>query len=102
MRLTLNPGADSRQTYAAAVIDDRQTQAAQMVNPEAGLHEITADPDLLAACERAIDTTYAAHPYDATRDADRGRRFSSSESGWLVTVAMGEGEKARGAAPPQR
>lgn len=102
MRLTLDPGADSRQTYAAAVSDDRQTQAAPTVNPEAGSQEITADPDLLAACERAIDATYAAHPYDAARYADRGRRFSSSDSGWLVTVAMGEGEEARGAATPQR
>lgn len=64
-------------------------QPAVVVNPEAGHHEITADPDLLAACERAIDATYA-HPYYSERYGERGRSFSSSDSGWLVLVA-GEG-----------
>lgn len=67
---------------------DHATQPAETVNPEAGGYEITADPDLLAACERAIDATYEAHPYYGARYADRGRRFSSSDSGWLVKVAV--------------
>ena len=68
------------------------TQPAVTVNPDAGMYEITSDRDLLTACERAIDVTYAAHPYYPARYADRGRRFSSSDSGWLVHVA-GEGRE---------
>ncbi|MBK7721172.1 MAG: hypothetical protein IPI32_02825 [Austwickia sp.] len=61
-------------------------QPARTVNPQAGSHLITADPDALAACEAAIARSYAEHPYLQQRYGDRGRRFSSSDSGWLITV----------------
>lgn len=75
-------------------MSDQQTQPAETVNPDAGSHEIIADPELLAACERAVDRTYEAHPYYSARYADRGRRFSSSDSGWLVMVAGAAREEA--------
>lgn len=64
--------------------NEHRTQPAEVLNPEAGMYRITADPDLLAACERAIDATYAEHPYYAARFAERGRSFSTTDSGWLV------------------
>lgn len=69
---------------------DDQTQPAGAVNPEAGDHRITADPGLLAACERAIEVTYADHPYYEARYASRGRRFSSSDSGWIVRLGVSD------------
>lgn len=64
--------------------NEHRTQPAEVLNPEAGMYRITADPDLLAACERAIDATYAEHPYYEARFAERGRSFSTTDSGWLV------------------
>lgn len=67
-------------------MDFEPTQPAQAVNPDAGDHEITADPAALAACTEAIARTYATFPYFAVRYGDRGRKFSSSDSGWLITL----------------
>lgn len=70
--------------------DRQQTQPAGALNPEAGEHRIVADPELLAACERAIDTTYERHPYYTARYSERGRRFSSSDSGWLARLGTAD------------
>ena len=59
---------------------------ARTLNPEAGDHAVTADPVELAAAERAIRRSYARFPYYGRRYAARGRRFSASDSGWLVTL----------------
>lgn len=63
------------------------TQPAKRLNPEAGDHPVTADPAALEACAAAIERTYARYPYYQQRYGDRGRSFSRSDSGWLVTVA---------------
>lgn len=62
------------------------TAPAAAVNPAAGAHLISPDPLARRACEAAIAATYALFPYYQERYAERGRRFSSSDSGWLVTV----------------
>lgn len=64
-----------------------RTQPASARNPTAGDHAVTADPLEIAAAERAIRRSWAEFPYYARRFGARGRSFSSSDSGWLVTLA---------------
>lgn len=70
------------------------TQPATALNPEAGDHLVTADPVLMRACAAAVDRTYQRYPYYRLRYGDRGRAFSASDSGWLVTVAALDQESA--------
>ena len=63
-----------------------RTQPASALNPAAGDHAVTADPIEIAAAERAIRRSWAEFPYYARRFGARGRSFSSSDSGWLVTL----------------
>jgi hypothetical protein len=57
-----------------------------MVNPDAGDHTVTADPVEVAAARRAASRSWVEGPYEAHRFGARGRRFSHSDSGWLVTL----------------
>ncbi len=59
------------------------------LNPEAGHHEITLDPLELGAALRAGERSWRRFPYYELRYAGRGRRFTRSDSGWIVTVAKG-------------
>ena len=60
---------------------------ASTINPEAGVHPVTNDPlELLAAIE-AGETTWQTFPYLEERYGDRGKRFTRSDSAWLVTLA---------------
>jgi hypothetical protein len=61
-------------------------QPASAINVEAGEHVVTSDPAELAAAERAIRRSWGEFPYYARRYGARGRSFSSSDSGWLVTL----------------
>lgn len=61
--------------------------AADSLNPEAGRHPIPSDPRELAAAERAGDACWRMFPYLDKRYGERGRRFTSSDSAWLVTLA---------------
>jgi hypothetical protein len=70
-------------------------QRASSLNPEAGDHAVTADPLEIAAAERAIRRSWAEFPYYARRFGARGRSFSSSDSGWLVTLCDLPPEGAR-------
>ncbi len=88
---------EPRQALGSPAVSDRsQTQPAVTVNPEAGEHRVVADPELLAACERAIEVTYERHPYYAARYSERGRRFSSSDSGWLARLGTADPDHAWG------
>jgi heme oxygenase len=69
------------------------------LNREAGSHPVASDPRELAAALRAGERTWAEHPYYEQRYGERGRRFTRSDSGWLVTLtaaapAVVEGEVA--------
>ncbi len=57
------------------------------LNPEAGRHPIPSDPRELAAADRAGDACWRMFPYLDRRYGERGRRFTSSDSAWLVTLA---------------
>lgn len=59
---------------------------AQALNADAGAHEVTHDPrEVMAAVDAGIET-WAHHPYYAARYGTRGRRFTRSDSAWLVTL----------------
>ncbi|MDF1502101.1 hypothetical protein [Roseisolibacter sp. H3M3-2] len=62
------------------------TQPASALNREAGDHAVTRDPTEIAAAERAIRRSWGEFPYYARRYGARGRAFSSSDSGWLITL----------------
>lgn len=58
-----------------------------VLNPEAGNHDITLDARELAAALRAGEQSWRNFPYYELRYAERGRRFTRSDSAWIVTVA---------------
>jgi hypothetical protein len=60
---------------------------AARLNPEAGNHAITNDPRELRAALRAGERTRERFPYYQRRYGERGRRFTRSDSAWIVTVA---------------
>lgn len=69
------------------------TEEAYQANPEAGHHPVVTEPRAVAACGVAITRTYAVYPYYEHRYSARGRAFSGSDSGWLVTLTdLPEGE----------
>lgn len=59
----------------------------QVLNGDAGQHEITWDPrEIMAAIDAGV-RTWAQYPYYAARYGARGRRFTRSDSAWLVKLA---------------
>lgn len=56
------------------------------LNPEAGMHAVPADAQELAAAVCAGERCLVAYPYFERRYGQRGRRFTASDSAWLVTV----------------
>ena len=61
---------------------------ARSVNPEAGNHLVAADPRALGAALAATRRSWREFPYYARRYGERGRRFSLSDSGWIVTLCQ--------------
>lgn len=57
------------------------------LNPEAGAHAVCSDPRELEAALRAGERSWRRFPYYEQRYAERGRRFTRSDSAWLVTLA---------------
>ncbi|MBA3549976.1 MAG: hypothetical protein H0T76_26150 [Nannocystis sp.] len=57
------------------------------LNPEAGAHAICTDPRELDAALRAGERSWRRFPYYEQRYAERGQRFTRSDSAWLVTLA---------------
>lgn len=75
---------------AAAAATSRPFESAGMrataLNPEAGAHPITQDPEALRAALRASALTLERYPYVEIRFGERGKRFSASDSAWLATL----------------
>ena len=63
---------------------------ATSLNPEAGMHAIPSDPRELAAAARAGERCWREFPYFERRYGERGKRFTSSDSAWLVTLTACE------------
>ncbi|AUX41220.1 uncharacterized protein SOCE26_026300 [Sorangium cellulosum] len=57
------------------------------LNPEAGATPVPDDPREVAAALRAGELSLALTPYYGFRYGERGRRFTQSDSAFLVTLA---------------
>jgi heme oxygenase len=57
------------------------------VNFEAGDHAMPQDPREIAMALRAARAAWTKYPYLARRFGDRGKRFTDSDSCWLVALA---------------
>jgi hypothetical protein len=73
----------ARATSAAA--EGRPAVAA--LNAEAGSHAVTTDPRELRAALDAGERTRRRFVYYERRYGERGRRFTHSDSAWIVTLA---------------
>ncbi|MBV9789855.1 MAG: biliverdin-producing heme oxygenase [Chloroflexi bacterium] len=59
----------------------------QALNPEAGHHVIADDPREIEAALRAGERSWRQVPYYEWRYGERGRRFTWSDSSWIVTLS---------------
>lgn len=60
---------------------------AAALNPEAGTHRVACDPRELLAALDAGESSWEAYPYFEWRYGERGKRFTRSDSAWLVTLS---------------
>lgn len=67
----------------------------QAINFDAGTHDVTTDPRELVAAVDAGVMTWSVYPYYEARYGGRGRRFTRSDSAWLVTLAYAEPDVGR-------
>jgi hypothetical protein len=83
-------GDDATRTVEAMVARATSAEAGARpvtaLNPEAGGHAITTEPRELGAALRAGERTRQRFPYYERRYGDRGRRFTHSDSAWIVTL----------------
>ena len=56
------------------------------LNPNAGFHSVATEPLELEAALRAGDHSLTEFPYLELRYGGRGRRFTASDSAWLVSI----------------
>ncbi|MFC8502391.1 hypothetical protein ACFUC1_08525 [Pedococcus sp. NPDC057267] len=69
---------------------------AALVNPDAGAYEVTTDATLVRAAVRAAQRSLDAMPYYGLRYGERGSRFASTDSAWLISLAhLGEERATR-------
>jgi hypothetical protein len=66
------------------------TPFAHTVNPLAGLHVVSSDPQEIEAARRAAETSLREFPYYRERFGERARMFGASDGAWLVTLCQGE------------
>jgi hypothetical protein len=86
----IDDGEGSRETVDTIIPHATGAVAARgaaLLNPEAGNHAITADPGELRAALRAGERTRERFHYYQRRYGERGRRFTHSDSAWIVTLA---------------
>lgn len=57
------------------------------LNTDAGMHRVACDPRELLAALEAGERSWGAYPYFEWRYGERGRRFTRSDSAWLVTLS---------------
>lgn len=67
--------------------DDRLRYHSAAINFEAGDHAMPQNPHEVALALRAGKAAWDKYPYLDRRFAQRGRRFTSSDSCWLVALA---------------
>ncbi|WP_207556085.1 hypothetical protein [Intrasporangium flavum] len=64
-----------------------QSVDAGVINPDAGTYRMTTDAMLLRAAVRAGQRSFDVMPYYRIRYGERGSRFASSDSAWLISLA---------------
>lgn len=75
---------------------NRQSVDASLVNPGAGSYDVTTDATLVRAAVRAAQRSLDAMPYYGVRYGERGSRFASTDSAWLISLAhLGEERATR-------
>ncbi|CAN7158972.1 hypothetical protein LJR027_000109 [Terrabacter sp. LjRoot27] len=81
--------AEARGHVVAGLLRRSTGQAvdAGVVNPASGGYEITTDATLLRAAVRAAQGSIDAMPYYGLRYGERGSRFATTDSAWLVSLA---------------
>ena len=65
------------------------------INPEAGNHPIADDEREISAALTASNRAWAMYPYYQARYGERGKRFSDSDTCWLVTLTNLDPESLR-------
>ncbi len=102
MNATVIDGAEQDRTVAAAreayagivtimtalypLAPPRPERLTAVLNPAAGSHAIPEDLREIEAALRAGEQTWRAFPYFELRYGARGRRFTRSDSAWIVTL----------------
>jgi hypothetical protein len=69
------------------IAPDQLRELVSRLNPEAGNHIIPDDPAEIQAALRAGRRSWRQFPYYELRYGERGKRFTRSDSAWLVTLA---------------
>ena len=90
--------AESERHVVAGLLRRSTGQAidAAVVNPEAGAYPVTTDATLVRAAVRAAQRSFDVMPYYGVRYGERGARFASSDSAWLISLApLGEEQAIR-------
>ena len=65
---------------------ERLGDLVKILNVEAGVHQIAGDLHEIAVALRVGELSWQAFPYYEARYGARGRRFTRSDSSWLVTL----------------
>jgi hypothetical protein len=73
---------------------NRQSVDAGLVNPNAGSYDVTTDATLVRAAVRAAQRSLDAMPYYGVRYGERGSRFATTDSAWLISLAHLSEERA--------
>lgn len=73
-----------------------KSHLAARINPEAGNHPIPDDEREVQAALQASSRAWAAFPYYEARYGERGRRFSDSDTCWLVTLTRLDQDSMQG------
>lgn len=68
---------------------------ADAINPLAGLHVVTSDPEEIQAARRAAEASLREFPYYRERFGHRAALFGASDGAWLATLCRGEREYVR-------
>jgi hypothetical protein len=66
---------------------NKQRVDAGLVNPNAGSYDVTTDATLVRAAVRAAQRSLNAMPYYGIRYGERGSRFATTDSAWLISLA---------------
>ncbi len=68
------------------LVTDELRWHASAINPEAGAHAVPQDPEEIQIAFSAGKVAWDRFPYLESRYGDRGKRFTGSDSCWILTL----------------